>query len=131
MTDANTKFTEFLHGSLLAALTACMAVGLASVAHSATPDPAPSVRVPYGDLNLTSAQGANTLHARITAAARQVCGEHGLDGRNLQAWAAARSCETQAIARESRPLASVTTRRCLRSRIQATWSSIMDRSNWP
>jgi UrcA family protein len=98
MTDANTKFTEFLHGSLLAALTACMAVGLASVARSATPDAAPSVRVPYGDLNLTSAQGANTLHARITAAARQVCGEHGLDGRNLQAWAAARSCETQAIA---------------------------------
>ena len=31
----------------------------------------------------------------------------------------------QAVARESRPLASVTIRRCLRSRIQATWSAII------
>jgi UrcA family protein len=97
MTDANTKFTEFLHGSLLAALTACMAVGLTSVARSATPDAAPSVRVPYGDLDLTSEQGVNTLHARVTAAARQVCGSDVVGIRNLQAYAAARSCEAQAI----------------------------------
>ena len=32
------KFTDFWHASMLAALTACMAVGLAEVAHSATPD---------------------------------------------------------------------------------------------
>ena len=44
-------------------------------------------------------------------------------------WASASA--SQAVARESRPLASVTTRRWLRSRIQATWSSIMDRSNRP
>ena len=44
-------------------------------------------------------------------------------------WASASA--SQAIARESRPLASVTTRRWLRSRIQATWSAIIDRSSWP
>jgi UrcA family protein len=92
------KFTDFWHGSMLAALTACMAVGLADVAHAATPDAAPSVRVRYGDLNLTSEQGAHTLHARIAAAARQVCAPDGLDMRNLQAYAAERSCERQAIA---------------------------------
>ena len=97
MTYAN-KFTGFWHGAMLAALTTCMAVGLAGIARSATPDAAPSVRVPYGDLDLASEQGANTLHARIAAAARQVCAPNGVDGRNLAAFAAERSCESQAIA---------------------------------
>ena len=97
MTYAN-KFTGFWHGSMLAALTACMAVGLAGIARSATPDAAPSVRVPYGDLNLASEQGANTLYARVAAAARQVCAPDGVDGRDLRAYAAERSCESQAVA---------------------------------
>ncbi len=97
MTHAN-KFADFWHGSMLAALTACMAVGLADAARAATPDSAPSVRVPYGDLNLTSEQGADTLHARVAAAAREVCAPDGLDIRNLKAYAAARTCESQAIA---------------------------------
>jgi UrcA family protein len=92
------KFSGFWHGSMLAAVTACMAVGLAGVARSATPDGAPSVRVPYGDLNLASEQGANTLHARVAAAARQVCAPDGLDIRNLKAYAMQRSCVSQAIA---------------------------------
>ncbi|HEV3183147.1 MAG TPA: UrcA family protein [Steroidobacteraceae bacterium] len=106
MTYANTKFSDFWHGSMLAALTACMAVGLADVAHSATPDAAPSVKVGYGDLNLASEQGANTLYARIAAAARRVCAPDGADIRDLQAYAAARSCERQAIANAVRDVHS-------------------------
>jgi len=96
------KFSDFWHGSMLAAVTACMAVGLANVAHSATPDATPSVRVPYGDLNLASELGASTLHARVTAAARQVCAPDGLEIRNLQAYAAERACMTQAVANAER-----------------------------
>ena len=92
------KFTDLWHGSMLAALTACMAVGLAQVAHSATPDAAPSVRVSYGDLNLASEQGANTLQARVAAAAREVCAPHGLEIRNLQVYAAQRTCLSEAVA---------------------------------
>ena len=99
MTQLTSKFNDLWHGSMLAALTACMAVGLASVARAAPPaDAAPSVRVPYGDLNLASAQGVNTLNARVSAAARQVCSADGVDLRDLQASAAERSCESKAIA---------------------------------
>ena len=99
MTQLTTKFSDLWHGSMLAALTACMAVGLAGVARAApASDAAPSVRVPYGDLNLTSVEGANTLNRRITAAAHQVCSADGVDGRDLQAFTALRSCEARAIA---------------------------------
>jgi UrcA family protein len=97
-----TKFNDLWHGSMLAALTACMAVGLANVAHSATPDTAPSVKVSYGDLDLTNAQGAHTLHARISAAARQVCAPNGLDTRDLWLYSVERSCISEAIANAER-----------------------------
>lgn len=99
---ALTKFNDLWHGSMLAALTACMAVGLANVARSATPDAAPSVKVSYGDLDLGSAQGAQTLHARITAAARQVCAPDGFDIRNLQLFTVERSCMSEAVANAER-----------------------------
>jgi UrcA family protein len=97
-----TKFNDLWHGSMLAALTACMAVGLADVARSATPDAAPSVKVSYGDLDLTNAEGARTLHARVAAAARQVCAPDGIDIRNLEAYTVARSCMSEAIANAER-----------------------------
>jgi UrcA family protein len=34
-----------------------------------------SVTVHYGDLNLSSGEGVETLHRRIKAAAQQVCGD--------------------------------------------------------
>ena len=94
----NFKFNDLWHGSMLAALTACMAVGLVNVARSATPDQPASVKVAYGDLNLASEKGTRTLYARITAAARQVCGADSVDMRDLQAFSAERACERQAIA---------------------------------
>ena len=92
------KFNDLWHGSMLAALTACMAVGLVDVARSATPGEPASVKVSYGDLDLANAQGAQTLHARITAAARQVCAPDGVDIRNLQVYSVERSCMSETVA---------------------------------
>ena len=103
-----TKFNDIWHGSMLAALTACMAVGLADVAHSATPDAAPSIKVSYGDLDLTNAQGAHTLHTRVTAAARQVCAPDGLDIRDLKLYSVERSCMSEAIANAERAVQGAT-----------------------
>ena len=92
------KFNDLWHGAMLAALTACMAVGLADVARAASPDAAPSVKVSYGDLDLASAQGMQTLHARVTAAARRVCAPDGFDARNLQVFTSERACMSHAVA---------------------------------
>jgi UrcA family protein len=94
----NTQLNDLWHGSMLVALTACMAVGLASVARAAPAEAAPSVTVRFGDLNLASAAGVATLHARVTAAAHQVCGSSGVDHRDLPAYASERACVSQAIA---------------------------------
>jgi UrcA family protein len=96
------KFNDLWHGSMLAALTACMAVGLVGIARSATPGEATSVKVSYGDLDITHAQGANALHARITAAARQVCAPDGLDIRDLKLWSVERSCMSETVANAER-----------------------------
>ena len=96
------KFNDLWHGSMLAALTACMAVGLVDVARSASPDQAPSVKVSYGDLDLANAQGVHTLHARITAAARQVCAPDGFDARNLALYSVERSCVREAVTNAER-----------------------------
>ncbi|HYP65646.1 MAG TPA: UrcA family protein [Steroidobacteraceae bacterium] len=92
------KFNDLWHGSMLAALTACMAVGLVDVARSAEPGAPASVKVSYGDLDLANAQGAHTLHARIAAAARQVCAPNGFDIRDLQVYAVERSCMSETVA---------------------------------
>jgi UrcA family protein len=98
----NSKFNDLWHGSMLAALTACMAVGLVDVARSAPPDEAPSVKVSYGDLDLANAQGAHVLHARITAAARQVCAPDGFDIRDLKLYTVERTCMSETVANAER-----------------------------
>jgi UrcA family protein len=99
------KLNAFRRNSVkLAALAACF---IAGTAFAASPEATSSVRVPYGDLNLTSAQGVRTFHARVAAATRQVCGADGLDTRNLKAYWAERSCETQAIANAERGVQGV------------------------
>ena len=99
-----TRFNELWHGSMLAALTACMAVGLASIARSA--EPPPSIKVSYGDLDLRSAQGTHTLHARVTAAARQVCAPNGLDMRDLKLYTVERACFSETVANAERAVQS-------------------------
>jgi UrcA family protein len=96
MTLATLKLNDSRRRVALGGLTAALLLG-AAAAFAASPDAARSIRVGYGDLNLASAQGVSTFHARVAAAARTVCGADSLDGRNLQEYAAARSCQTQAI----------------------------------
>jgi UrcA family protein len=80
-------------------LAACL-IGASGSALAATPaDETPSMKVSYADLNLTSDEGNSALYARIAAAARQVCLTDRVDIRDLGAYAQARSCEAQAIAR--------------------------------
>ncbi|HEY2339189.1 MAG TPA: UrcA family protein [Steroidobacteraceae bacterium] len=92
-----TKLNQFRRTSAttFAALAACL---IAGTSFAASPQSTSSVTVRYGDLDLSREQDMSTLHARVTAAARQVCGADGVDMRNLQAYAEVRSCETQAIA---------------------------------
>jgi UrcA family protein len=102
MLMTNTKFNDLWHGSMLAALTACMAVGLASIAHAAPAEGAPSVKVSFADLDLANSKGIDTLYARVTAAAHQVCDVGGT--RDLSTWANERACVSQAIANAVRDL---------------------------
>jgi UrcA family protein len=112
------KLNEFRRSSVkLAAFAACL---IAGTAFAASPDVTSSVRVPYGDLNLTSEQGARTFHARVAAAARQVCAADGLDIRNLQAYWAERSCETQAIANAEQGVQGVKVAASLAARHERT-----------
>jgi UrcA family protein len=102
---ATTQLNRSRRRITVGGLTAALLLG-AAAAFAAGPDAAPSVRVAYGDLNLASAQGASTFHARVAAAARSVCGADNLDIRNLQEYATARSCETRAIANAVRDVHS-------------------------
>jgi UrcA family protein len=94
------SFTNRLNGSrflgiTLATLAATMIVGTASAAGAAD---APSVKVSYSDLNLTSDAGTQVLYSRIVSAARNVCFARDVDNRDLGAVIASRSCVNTAIA---------------------------------
>jgi UrcA family protein len=56
----------------------------------------PARTVHYGDLNLNTKAGEARLHARIVAAAEQVCGDVG--DRQLERAAAAKACVDRAVA---------------------------------
>ena len=84
-------------------ITACLGIGAcASVqageacAIAQTAHPGNSVTVSYRDLNLATTEGAHVLYARISHAARAVCGVS--DIRDLGAVAASQACQREAIA---------------------------------
>ena len=80
------------------ALAGCLLTGTLSVAHAITPtDSVPTATVKYGDLDLSTQDGALTLYRRIAAAARQVCPDE--DVRNLALFVRSRACQADAIAR--------------------------------
>ena len=58
---------------------------------------APSAVVKYGDLNLATEKGANTLYHRIVLAAEKVCPTNFT--RDLGQIARARNCQADAVAR--------------------------------
>jgi UrcA family protein len=57
---------------------------------------ADSVAVSYSDLNLNTANGAETLYGRLDAAAKTVCGRND-DLRNLERQAQVNACRAEAL----------------------------------
>ncbi len=86
-------FKTLTLGCALAALT----VSAASAA-----EPARTRLVPYGDLNVASASGWQTLHQRLSLAARQVCDEPGVAGYDPRVHRRVRTCRAEAIANAAR-----------------------------
>jgi UrcA family protein len=81
----------------LAAATALLCNGAYTAAAAATPDgDIPSMVVKFGDLNLSTTEGASVLYRRITAAAARVCPERT---RDLQSVGRSAGCRKAAIAR--------------------------------
>jgi UrcA family protein len=72
-----------------------VAAGSVAVCNAADDD-VPHEIVKYGDINLSSPQGAATLLARIQSAARRVCERS--EEMNLSAQAQAHACITKAVA---------------------------------
>jgi len=96
MTNANAKLRR---AGSLSALGAGLLGALSGAAYAASPSTATaSMRVSYGDLNLTSEQGNQELYVRIVSAARQVCGASQVDIRDLHSLGLERACERQAVA---------------------------------
>ena len=80
-----------IQGVLLAA-----ALAASPLVAAATADEAPrSVTVQYGDLNLATDAGTRSLLSRLSAAAHQVCDDHGT--RELGRLARAEGCFREAL----------------------------------
>lgn len=80
--------------TLFAALTAAAAFATTPAFAEEAPR---TLEVHYGDLNLASAGGAETLKVRVARAAKAVCSADG--DKSLKAVAAASDCRQQAMAK--------------------------------
>lgn len=103
MTIAISKKTRH---STLACLAAFVTSAIVTTAFAGAPtvvsatssfDAAPSVKVRYDDLNLSTDSGTAALYARIKSAARQVCPDQY--SRDLNVVSASRACQATAIAK--------------------------------
>lgn len=81
--------------SIPLALVCCALAPLPAFA-GAPSDEVPRITVSYADLDLTRAEGAQTLYRRLRAAARQVC-DAGHDMRALAERARYRACVDKAL----------------------------------
>jgi UrcA family protein len=88
--------SKHLRGIIAAAILSAFATGFATAGTASDRAEAPSMVVPYGDLNVTNPQGAATLYTRIVAAAHEVC-DTSCD-RTLQAQMQSKTCVHEAIA---------------------------------
>ena len=98
--ESSNRMSKRARAGLMAAagclLVAAMSGNAAAFAADANSNVAPSVRVNYAGLDLTSDQGAHILYQRIATAAERVCGN--VASRDLRASLASRVCERKAIA---------------------------------
>jgi UrcA family protein len=82
----------------IAMLLGCLLAGSLGVAQAAVPaDEVPTVVVSFGDLDLSTTDGANALYKRISAAAHKVCPFE--DSVHPLEVALNNSCRSAAIAR--------------------------------
>ena len=73
MNFATVKSNRVVIGRI-AVLVGCLLAGSVGAAQAATSEDAvPTIVVRYGDLDLSTTDGANVLYQRISVAARQVC----------------------------------------------------------
>ena len=73
MNFATVKSNRVVIGRI-AVLVGCLLAGSVGAAQAATSEDAvPTIVVRYGDLDLSTTDGANALYQRISVAARQVC----------------------------------------------------------
>jgi UrcA family protein len=99
--------TQLTKRAALAVVVAAtgMLVNVALAAEPKGPFAVPELAVKYGDLDLTSPQGVQVLHRRLTAAAERVCPR--TDGRiSAPDKAAARECRKQAVERAVQEIGS-------------------------
>src|ERR1700692_2165654 len=80
----------------------CIGSGMAYAAPT-TAD-IPSIVVSYSALDLATDEGARSLYSRIAAAGRAVCPDANF--RNLSAYARAKTCQSEAVARAVRDVRS-------------------------
>ena len=99
MTTSNRMQT--LRGSLLLA-GALVASALTGTSFAGQSDAAPTVAVRYGDLDLSSEVGAQTLYHRIASAARDVCPD--AYSRDLGVVAESQRCQANAVDQAVRQL---------------------------
>lgn len=76
--------------------SALAAIALSAAAASA--EPVRTTTVQYGDLNVASASGWQTLHQRLALAAQRVCDEPDTGARDQRVHQRARACRRAAIA---------------------------------
>lgn len=80
------------------AIFAALALTCGAVSMAAETSDVPQELVKFGDLNLSSPQGATTLYNRIAAAANRVCKPFDIDSRDLSLRARLDACVHKAIA---------------------------------
>jgi len=88
----------------VAVLAVSLLAGSLGVAHAAPAQDAPQVVVSYGDLDLSSSEGARELYKRIAFAAGEVCPY--ANAREIGQIALNRSCRNAAISRAVRDVNS-------------------------
>jgi len=96
MNTAIANLTQFRRSLAVAGAFAALTVATTSFAAAPSVDP-PAVSVRFDDLNLSTANGVNSLYRRISVAARQVCPD--VSSRDLVVVAAAQRCQATAVSR--------------------------------
>ena len=81
-----------------AAIFGAFALSCGAISIAADNSDVSRIVVRFGDLNLSSPQGAARLYGRITAAANEVCKQFDIDSSNLESRVRLNACVQKAIA---------------------------------